>query len=196
MLKIGLTGGIGSGKSTVARVFSILGIPVYDADEAARRLMNSDPGLKEEIIRFFGPSSYRDGLLDRSYIAGLVFNDAEKLGQLNALVHPVTIRDAEIWIGQQNASYVVKEAALLFESGAAAGLDVVVGVYAPAAIRIKRVMDRDGISAEEIRKRMDRQLDEEMKMKLCDHIVRNDEQELVIPQVLALHRLFLSGRGK
>lgn len=196
MLKIGLTGGIGSGKSTVARVFSILGIPVYDADEAARRLMNSDPRLKEEIIRFFGPSSYRDGLLDRSYIAGLVFNDAEKLGQLNALVHPVTIRDAEIWIGQQNASYVVKEAALLFESGAAAGLDVVVGVYAPAAIRIKRVMDRDGISAEEIRKRMDRQLDEEMKMKLCDHIVRNDEQELVIPQVLALHRLFLSGRGK
>ncbi|MFZ9386731.1 MAG: dephospho-CoA kinase [Chitinophagaceae bacterium] len=196
MLKIGLTGGIGSGKSTVARIFSILGIPVYDADEAARRLMNSDPTLKEEIIRFFGPSSYRDGFLDRSYIAGLVFNDAEKLGQLNALVHPATIRDAEIWIGQQNAPYVVKEAALLFESGAAAGLDVVVGVYAPSAIRLKRVMDRDGISAGEVRKRMDRQLDEDMKMKLCDHIVRNDEQELVIPQVLALHRLFLSGRSK
>ena len=187
MKRIGLTGGIGSGKSTVARIFETLGIPVYYADEAARRLMNSDPELKEKLQQHFGPAIYQDGVLNRKALAQIVFNDREKLELLNAITHPVTIKDADLWMRQQKAPYVIKEAALLFESGAAEHLDEIIGVYAPMHIRIKRVMKRDGSAFEEVKKRMERQLNEEMKMKLCDHVIRNNEEELLIPQVLALH---------
>lgn len=194
MLKIGLTGGIGSGKSTVAKVFETLGIPVYYADDAAKRLMNTDPSLKASLLAHFGEATYQHGELDRKYLASIVFNDKEKLELLNSLTHPATIRDAAAWMQRQKTPYAIKEAALLFESGAAGPLDKVIGVYAPQPLRIKRVMDRDGLSAEEITKRISRQLDEETKMKLCDHVIVNDEQELVIPQVLKLHALF-SGAG-
>lgn len=188
MIKVGLTGGIGSGKTTVARIFETLGIPVYYADDRAKQLMNTNSSLRESIIRHFGDASYVDGQLDRKYLAGIVFNDKEKLDLLNSLIHPVTIQDAEQWMNDQTTPYVIKEAALLFESGAAERLDHIVGVYAPQHIRIQRVMQRDQLPVEEIMKRISRQIDEEMKMKLCDFIIRNNEQELVIPQVLALHQ--------
>jgi len=196
MLKVGLTGGIGSGKTTVSKIFRVLGIPVYYADEAARRLMNSDPELRNELIRHFGPRVFHHNELDRKYLASVVFSDREKLELLNSLTHPATLRDAAAWLNRQSAPYVIKEAALLFESGATRDLDVVVGVYAPQPLRVQRVMERDGASAEEVMKRIGRQLDEEMKMKLCDHVIRNNEQELLIPQVLELHRLFSTGKRK
>ena len=190
MLKIGLTGGIGSGKSTVAKIFETLGIPVYYADAEAKRLMNSSETLKKVIRQNFGEATYENDQLNRKYLAGIVFNDPEKLELLNALIHPVTINDAEQWMQQQSAPYSIKEAALLFESGAAENLDFIVGVYAPQALRIKRVMKRDGLIADEIMKRINRQVNEEMKMKLCDFVITNNEQELLVPQVLKLHQHF------
>ena len=190
MLKIGLTGGIGSGKSTVAKVFEVLGIPVYYADEAARRLMNENEELKTAIIKSFGEASYNNGELDRKYLASVVFADKEKLKLLNTLTHPATIRDAEGWMNKQTSPYIIKEAALLFESGAAEHLDKVIGVFAPPLIRIKRVMDRDGLTEEEVKKRINGQMDEELKMKQCDFVITNDEQQLVVPQVLELHQKF------
>lgn len=190
MLKIGLTGGIGSGKSTVAKIFETLGIPVYYADTEAKRLMNSSETLKKIIRQNFGEATYENDQLNRKYLAGIVFNNPEKLELLNTLIHPVTINDAEQWMQQQSAPYSIKEAALLFESGAAENLDFIVGVYAPQALRIKRVMKRDGLTADEIMKRINRQVNEEMKMKLCDFVITNNEQELLIPQVLKLHQHF------
>jgi dephospho-CoA kinase len=192
MLRIGLTGGIGSGKSTVAKIFEVLGIPVYYADTASRRLMNEDPQLIKEIIHHFGEKSYTDGKLNRPYIASIVFNDPEKLTLLNAIAHPATIEDANKWMLKQTSPYTIKEAALIFESGSAENLDLVIGVYAPAALRIKRTMDRDKITQEEVKKRMERQINEELKMKLCDLVVINDEQQLVVPQVMALHQKFIT----
>ena len=188
MLRIGLTGGIGSGKSVVAKVFETLGIPVYYADDAAKRLMNTNEELKDAIIKNFGEGSYANEELDRKYIASIVFNDKEKLELLNSLTHPATIRDAEEWMKQQTSLYIIKEAALLFESGANKNLDYVIGVYAPLPLRIKRVIAMDGISKEEIIKRISRQMDEEEKLKRCDFIITNNEQELVIPQVLELDK--------
>jgi dephospho-CoA kinase len=191
MYRVGLTGGIGSGKSTVARILETLGIPVYYADDAAKTIMNTDEGLKQQLISHFGEDCYVNGQLDRKYLAGIVFNDPEKLNLLNSLIHPVTIRHSEEWYQQQKTPYAVREAALLFESAASANLDFIIGVYAPKHLRLQRVMQRDGLSADEIRKRMDRQINEEMKMKLCDAVIRNDEQQLLIPQVMELHQRLL-----
>jgi len=188
MLKIGLTGGIGSGKSTVAGIFKLLGIPVYNADVAARQLMNTSPKIKEAIIKNFGPAAYVNNELNRKYIGSVVFNDKEKLELLNSITHPATIEDAEKWMHEQNAPYVLKEAALLYESGANKNMDYVIGVYAPLQLRISRVMKRDNVSADEVLKRMNRQMNEESKMKQCDFIITNNDQELVIPQVLELDK--------
>ncbi|MCX6319677.1 MAG: dephospho-CoA kinase [Bacteroidetes bacterium] len=192
MLKIGLTGGIGSGKTTVAKVFESLGIPVYYADDAAKRLLNTNESLKASVITHFGEAAYHQGQLDRKYLAGIVFSNKEKLDLLNSLTHPVTIKDAEDWMDQQTTPYAIKEAALLFESGAADKLDYIIGVYAPQHIRIKRVMTRDKMSTEEVLKRISRQIDEEMKMKLCNFVIRNNDEQLVLPQVMSLHQQLLS----
>jgi dephospho-CoA kinase len=191
MLRIGLTGGIGSGKTIVAKIFELLNIPVYYADEASKRLYHTDKELMANIKKHFGEEVYTNDQLNKSILAEQVFKSPEKLELLNSLVHPPTIRDAEQWMTRQTTPYVIKEAALIFESGSAAGLDYVIGVKAPQSLRIKRVMDRDGFSKEEVEHRMDRQLNEEMKMRLCDFVINNDEQEMIIPQVLALHATFL-----
>lgn len=191
MLKIGLTGGIGSGKSTVAKVFEVLGIPVYYADNAAKQLMNKDENLKEKITKQFGNQVYTDGKLNRTYLSEIVFNNPEKLALLNSLVHPAILKDAERWMQQQTTPYAIKEAALIFESGAQQHLDYVIGVTAPAPLRIHRTMQRDAITREEVVARMDKQMDDTIKMKLCHFIIKNDEQEMLLPQVIALHEKLL-----
>lgn len=190
MLKIGLTGGIGSGKSTVAQVFETLGIPVYYADDAAKRLMNTDKALMQAIQKHFGEASYTDGTLNRKHIASIVFQDQGKLALLNSLTHPATIADAKEWISRQTTPYVIKEAALLFESGSYKDLDYIIGVAAPLPLRLQRVMQRDGISAEEVQQRISRQLNEEEKLKRCNFSIVNDETTAVIPQVLELDQQF------
>lgn len=189
--KVGLTGGIGSGKTTVAKVFELLGVPVYYADAASKRLYKTDKELIQKMKQHFGDDIYNEDELNRTKLAAAVFNNPEKLELLNSLVHPPTIRDAEAWMKAQTAPYIVKEAALLFESGSVSGLDYVIGVYAPTHIRLKRTMERDHSSREEVISRMDRQISEEIKMRLCDTVVVNNDQQLVIPQVLQLHNDFL-----
>jgi dephospho-CoA kinase len=192
MLRIGLTGGIGSGKSTVARIFKVLGIPVYNADDEAKRLMTENANLHNHIISAFGPESYTDGVLNRKYLSAQVFNNSEKLNQLNSLVHPVTLKDADEWMKKQKAPYVIKEAALIFESGSQKMLDYVIGVKAPLALRIERTMERDNITSGEVESRINLQMNEDKKLSLCDHIIINDEKQMLIPQVLALHEKFLN----
>lgn len=195
MLKIGLTGGIGSGKSTVAKIFEVLGIPVYYADDASKRLMNEDEALKKQLVEHFGAATYINGLLNRQHLSSIVFNNPEKLALLNSIVHPATIKDASAWMLKQTAPYAIKEAALIFESGSQQQLDKVIGVYAPAAVRINRVMQRDQVTRDEVLGRMNKQIDETIKMRLCDYVITNDEQELLIPQVLHLHEKLLSETG-
>lgn len=192
MLKIGLTGGIGSGKSTVAKVFETLGIPVYYADDAAKRVMNENAALRQQIIEHFGETSYDNGQLNRAHISGQVFNNTEKLNLLNTIVHPVTIADAEQWMQQQKTPYAIKEAALIFEANANKQLDYVIGVSAPPDLRLKRVMERDHTSPDKVQARMDKQMNEEEKMKRCDFIIYNDEKQLLIPQVIELHKKLIS----
>lgn len=192
MLKIGITGGIGSGKSTVAKLFTVLGIPVYAADEAGKRLMNENEAVITQVKQLFGQAAYNNGILNRKYLADIVFNNEEKLAQLNTIVHPATLNDADNWMHSQQTPYAIKEAAIMFESGAHEHLDYVIGVFAPAALRIQRAMQRDGSNREQIIARMDRQINETIKMRLCDFVIYNDEQQLLIPQVLQLHQKLIN----
>lgn len=193
ILRVGLTGGIGSGKSTIAQIFEVLGVPVSYADQAAKRVMNEDPDLRAAIIIHFGAEAYSGGTLNRPWIAARVFSDPDRLATLNALVHPATIRDGDRWMqslaGQ--APYAVREAALIFESPAAGHLDFVIGVFAPLSLRIHRTIQRDGLTREEVLQRMRYQIDEEIKMRLCDAVIQNDGIQALLPQVLALHEQLL-----
>jgi dephospho-CoA kinase len=195
-LKVGLTGGIGSGKTTVARIFEVLGIPVYYADETARHIMNEDTQLKKEIIKSFGEQSYIEGKLNREYLASIVFQDKTKLGRLNALVHPATIRHSVQWMKQQTGPYAIREAALIFESGVQGQLDYVIGVCAPVELRIERAMKRDNLTREQVMERMDRQINETIKMRLCDFVIVNDGKTALIPQVMEIHSKLLEDAGK
>jgi dephospho-CoA kinase len=192
MLKIGITGGIGSGKSIVTNIFKVLGIPVFDADSTAKTIMNENEELKLALQKEFGTEVYQNNQLNRKYLADIVFKDAYRLEVLKSLVHPASIAAGLAWTEHQTAPYTIKEAALLFEAGSGFNLDYIIGVYAPQAVRIKRVMDRDGVTREDVLNRMSRQINEEMKMKLCDFVIVNDEQQLVIPQVMKLHEHFLT----
>lgn len=196
MLRIGLTGGIGSGKTTVAGIFEVLGIPVYYADTAAKRLMNENEVLRKELQNEFGKKIYPNGKLDTKLLADIVFNDEQRLQLLNSLVHPATIEDAENWISKQTTSpYIIKEAALLFESGSNKNLHFVIGVSAPLELRIKRAMVRDKITRSEVMARINKQMSEEKKLSLCDFVIINNEEQMLIPQVLELDQKFLHGRA-
>jgi dephospho-CoA kinase len=194
MLKIGITGGIGSGKTTVCRVFELLGIPIFYADTVAKLIMNTDPVLKEEILKTFGEKSYSmDGVLNRAHLSSIVFNNESELNKLNALVHPAVFRAFDKWLAiHHDAPYIIKEAALLFETKSYTMCDLSVLVVSPEASRVRRVIARDGISQDEIVLRMKRQLSDEKKIKLADHILFNDESQLLIPQILALDQQFLN----
>ncbi|WP_295117332.1 dephospho-CoA kinase [uncultured Chitinophaga sp.] len=188
MMIIGLTGGIGSGKTTVARIFELLGIPVYYADDRAKVLMTQDEALVASIKEAFGEKAYlENGELDRKYIANIVFNDPEKLQLLNSFVHPATIRDSLAWAKEQQTPYVLREAALMFETEAFHHVDKVICVYAQQALRIQRVMKRDNVTRNEVLARMHKQIDETIKMKLSDFVIFNNEQQSVIGQVMQLH---------
>ncbi len=199
---IGLTGGIGSGKSMVAKVFENLGIPVFDADAAAKEIMHSSPLIKEKLISTFGAEVYTKNpviedkqpeILNRAYLSKIVFSNPYKLEILNGIVHPITIQAAINWAALQTSPYVIKEAALFFESGSANGISKIIGVSAPKSLRIRRVMKRDQCLKEEVEKRMASQIDASIKMKLCDWVIVNDDQQLVLPQVVAVHNLILAG---
>lgn len=186
---IGLTGGIGAGKSVVAKIFTTLGIPVFNADEAAKQMMQTSPSIKEKLIEQFGSSIYNVSGLQKEKLADIVFNDSFQLQLLNAIVHPETIQAAKDWAAKQTSPYVIKEAALIFESGAADGLFKVIGVTAPLSLRIHRVMQRDGVSKEQVDARMQHQISDTIKMRLCDYVIQNNNQQMLIPQVLELDKL-------
>lgn len=188
MLKIGLTGGIGSGKSTVANIFKVLGIPVFDADSVAKQLMNDNIELKEKLTLEFGNETYKDGILDKKYLSNIVFNNSFKLEKLNAIVHPIAIDAGNEWAAKQTSPYIIKEAALMFEAGSACNLDYVIGVFAPTHLRIHRVTKRDDTTKEAVEARMKNQIDDNIKMKLCDFVLMNNEQQLLTTQVLSLHQ--------
>jgi dephospho-CoA kinase len=197
MLKIGLTGGIGSGKSVVAQVFSILNIPVYNADKKAKILMQENSGLKKSIIHLLGHKAYEGNFLATNYIAEKIFNDSALLEKMNALVHPAVLADFLSWSRNHlNKAYVIEEAALIYESNHSNAFDYVVVVSSPDKLRIERVMKRDGISKSDVLTRMKSQLSQDRKLDLADFIIENDEERLVTPQVLDLHNKFVSLQTK
>jgi len=189
---IGLTGGIGAGKTMVAKIFENLGVPVFNADETAKQLMQTSPAIKTALIQQFGEKVYENGVLQKAYLSSIVFSDAHQLALLNSIVHPITIQAAWDWAKIQTAPYVIKEAALLFESNAVEGLDFVIGVTAPSSLRIQRIMQRDTCTKQEAEKRMHHQMNDTIKMRLCDKVIVNDEIELLTPQVLAIHEFILA----
>lgn len=195
MLKIGITGGIGSGKTTVCKVFESLGIPVFYADTVAKEIMVTDSILIEGVKNAFGEDSYTpEGILNNKHIAGIVFNQAAELAKLNELVHPAVFRAFDKWVSQiaPNTPYILKEAALLFESGSYQMCDRNVLVIAPLETKLKRVMERDQVTEEQVRARMDKQLSDEEKAKMADMLIHNNETDSLIIQVMALHHQFLN----
>jgi dephospho-CoA kinase len=194
-MQIGVTGGIGSGKSLVCRIFQVLGAPVYDADSRAKILMTTDGILIDKIKKEFGTLSYHaNGGLNREYLGANVFGNPDKLKRLNELVHPQVALDYEKWVTMHATHrYVIKEAALLFESGSYKVLDGVIVVTAPVEMRIQRVLARDKHrTREDIEKIISNQLSEEEKLVKANYVIKNDEKELIIPQVLKLHERFNS----
>lgn len=194
MLKIGVTGGIGSGKSTVCKIFEVCGASVYYADDKAKILMNKDEVLKQRIKEKFGKETYSaDGKLNRVFLANKVFNNADQLKVLNSIVHPYVFQDTIRWMqAHQNEKYVLYEAAIMFESGSYKLMDKTILVISPTEDKINRVMTRDKISRNEVIARINKQMPDEEKMKLANFLIYNDREHELIPQVLALHKKFTS----
>lgn len=187
MLRVGLTGGIGSGKSTASRVFVSLGIPVYDSDSRAKALMNGDPELVSQIKSAFGQGAYGPEGLDRSYMASRVFSDKTALARLNSLVHPAVMRDFDRWAAGRQAPYVILESAIIFEAGLAPQLDRVITVSAPMEERLDRAVRRDGTEPEKVRARMTHQMSDAEREAKADFVLDNADSALLTPQILELH---------
>ena len=192
MLKVGLTGGIGSGKTLVCSVLEKLGVAVYYADSEARRLMNSDPGLVIQISGLFGDQAYEEGSLNREFIADRVFKEKEFLTRLNELVHPAVRKDFSRWASEQEPDfYVVEEAAILFESGSDQNMDLTVAVFAEKELRVRRAMQRDGSTREQVLNRMNTQMSDEEKMEKADLVIYNDGKKMILPQIINMHNAIL-----
>lgn len=189
---VGITGGIGTGKSTVCRIFETFGVPVYDADYWAKWLIVNDEELKRQIVDLFGAEAYlSDGAYNRAWVASQVFSDKNKLAALNALVHPAVARHGEQWRREQinvGCPYTLREAALMIESGSYRGLDCLIVVTAPEDLRIERVMRRDGTDEKSVRARIAGQMPEDEKLKFADFVILNDEKHALIPQVWEIHQ--------
>jgi dephospho-CoA kinase len=197
MLKVGITGGIGSGKTTVCRIFETLGIPVYYADDRAKALMNGDENIRKQVIALFGTDAYlTDGQLNRKFIAEKVFQNQPLLAQLNAIVHPAVFNDSQQWFMQhEHKPYTLYEAAILFESGSYLFLDKTITVFAPLDVRVARTMKRDNASKEEVMERVSKQLPEEEKIKKADFVIYNDHSTPLIEQVLTIHQRLIELSG-
>lgn len=193
MIKVGITGGIGSGKTTVCKLFELLGVPVYYSDTEAKKLLDEDEVVKQQIVDLFGHDVIDEsGKVDRKKMAALVFNNKERLEQLNAVVHPAVAQHFEAWCKKQTNVFILKEAAILFESGAHKQVDQVIVVSAPLDLKVERVMKRDKVAKEEVLKRINNQMPDEEKVKLADHVIYNDEKELLIPQVIAVYQQLIN----
>ena len=190
MIKVGLTGGIGSGKTTIAKIFMQLGVPVYFSDTRAKDLMLNNKSLQESLISLFGDEVIIDGLLNRSHIASKVFSNPKQLVKLNALVHPFVQKDFDAWSASQSSHYVLKEAAIIFETGADKFLDQVILVESPEDLKISRVMLRDKVTMKEVLMRMGNQWSDDQKRINADYIILNDEKCSLINQILKLHTVF------
>jgi len=190
MIKVGITGGIGSGKTTVCKLFELLGIAVYYSDDEAKKILDYDSTVKSELLNLFGASILNEfEQIDRKKIATIVFSDTTKLASLNAIVHPAVAKHFDEWCKKQSSPYILKEAAILFESGAYKQVDKSIIVTAPIELKLLRVIARDKTTEEEVLKRMSNQLPDEEKIKLSDFVIRNDEENLLIPQVLLVNKL-------
>lgn len=189
---VGLTGGIGSGKTTVAKFFEKLGTPVYYADEEAKRLMQSSKSLINGIINLLGEKAYQDGDMDRAYIAEIVFRDKEKLKELNALVHPEVESHFEKWLKTLNSNYAIQENALIFENNKESKYDAIITVTAPLRTRVARVMERDKVTEKQVADRMDNQLDDKIKVRLATFVIHNTDLKECERQVLEIHKQLLS----
>lgn len=192
MIVVGLTGGIGSGKSTIAAMFHELGVPVYNSDERAKHLMNTSKKIRKQLIELFGKKAYLEGNLNRTYIAKKVFNDTDLLEQLNQIVHPVVRKDFLKWTKKQNASYVIQETALLFENNAQELYDSVILITAPKELRIERVLSRDESTNEQIIARMNNQLDDQTKLELANFVIENIDLKTTALKVLEVHEAILN----
>jgi dephospho-CoA kinase len=192
MLKVAITGGIGSGKSLVCQVFKTLGIPIFDADAVSNHLVEHDATLKTAITELFGKEAYKNNIYNRKYIASIVFSQAEMLQALNALVHPKAIEAAKQWFEKQQTPYAIKEAAILFESNSEKDIDIIIGVTAPEKVRIERVMQRTGYSKEEVIKRMQQQMPDEEKMAKCNYVIQNNDTDAILPQILQIHQQLIN----
>lgn len=193
IIKVGLTGGIGSGKTTVARIFEIFGIPVFNADKKAKELINHNQILKSQIIKAFGSNAFLGGSYNVQFISEIVFNDNSKLDLLNNIVHPHVYSSFEIWTeAQQNIPYLIMEAAILFESGFSSRFDYTITVNAPLDIRIQRIIKRDNTTSEKVMSIMEMQLTDSERSRKADFIIINDNSHLLIPQVLEIHDKFVS----
>lgn len=192
MFRLGVTGGIGSGKSTICKIFNVVGIPHFSADHSARVIMDTDPGLKRAIMELTSPGLYKDGQLDRQEFARLIFNNDDLLQKVNALVHPLVFRDFEKWCSIQDSPYVIMEAAILFESGGEKYTDRVAAVIAPVDERIMRVVERNSMTREDVVARIKKQVPEEYLVSRADYIIDNSENSMAIPQVLAVHNEILT----
>jgi len=186
-MKLGITGGIGSGKTTVCKVFNVLGIPVFSADPEAQKIMNEDERIIREINKIGGKNLYPDGRLNRMELASLIFNDPGLLRRVNTIVHPVVFEHFKSWIEKQDALYVIMEAAILFESGASKLVDRVATVTAPEDERITRVTNRNKLTREQVLQRIRNQMDDETRIRKSDYIINNAENEMIIPVILKIH---------
>ena len=185
---IGLTGGIGSGKTTVARIFNMLNVPVYNSDDAGRKITDKNPLVKSAIKNQFGDDMFDENEnLNREKLSAIVFNDSTALAKLNAIIHPAVANDFKTWCANQSSPYVIKETAILFEHGLDKHLDGVIVVEAPDELRIKRVMRRNGITEEAVRNRIQQQLPQNELISRADWVIHNNEEELLIPQVLDIY---------
>jgi dephospho-CoA kinase len=186
-LKVGVTGGIGSGKTTVCRIFSVLGIPVFSADSEARIIMDSNQDVIRQVNELVGKDMYTLGSLDRIEMAKLIFSNRMLLDGINRIIHPVVSRQYLNWEKNQDAPYSIFEAAILFESGSSKLLDKVITVIAPEEQRIERVVQRNSLTREQVIERINNQSDDQTKISLSDYVISNSENDMVIPAVLAIH---------